>query len=54
MAVKPSDELLRALALHLRDAATDAGRPDVAAKADEALTLLATPQRSDDNGTTVA
>jgi hypothetical protein len=40
---EPSDEAprLAALALELREAATRAGRPDVAAKADEALALLA-------------
>ncbi|GAA0584967.1 hypothetical protein GCM10010172_82470 [Paractinoplanes ferrugineus] len=32
---------LTALAVHLRDAATEAGRPDVAEKAAEAVALLA-------------
>ena len=34
------DDRLADLARRLRDAASEAGRPDVAAKADEALTLL--------------
>jgi hypothetical protein len=42
------DDRLADLARRLRDAAVEAGRPDVAAKAGEALALLSGDTKADD------